>query len=515
MDRGQLARRILAAATLIALIGAAVTSSWPWRPTVTCAQEGCGCPPNSCCTPAGGVFCCNTGGPPGGGGGGGGSTPQPTPPGGPPPGGTPPPGSTPPPGGTPAPTPRPAPTPTPYHGLPGAYIWVNCVPDAACGSGYANYLYYVLVPPGPADYPVLILKVCAAASACQPATPPPPPPPQTWPCDEPPQVSGGVIVQPCEHWPGFFIQAQVVIPPAQARVNPWPRSLNGLRTLFVATAPTRVEQFSDSRAIPCDGIDYNTEYTSDTFTCSNGTQVTEGGRVNWRIGVAWQRWTRGAGAVFGQAPGDEFTWVIPDRAWNGGEKVYTSGPNEPLQYTFETSSWGLPQNGPLWNPECQERDCSCDERVQSYTGMEAYQVRLQTWWWPEWTLNFDQYVCARQEWSDCFCRPEGEPVGIPHQSCGNKPPSCTGWWGQVETCQAWKWENKTDATVLGFGCDAPGAVGGWCKYDLRRLGLQPLVGWNGVQTAGANPDGSLCGSYHDYGGIVPVPVIEIQPVKYP
>lgn len=327
---------------------------------------------------------------------------------------------------------------------------------------------------------------------------------------------GGRIVQPCGYWPGWWIQAQVVIPPCQARVNPWSRSLVGLPTLLAATAPERVEAFSE-KALPCEGIDYGATYSSSEFTCANGEKVGEGARRNFQIGVAWQRWVRGDGTIFGFAPPDEFTWVIPDRPWNGGEKVFFTGPNQILQYTFETSSWGMPEIGPQWNPACQDRDCSYDERVLFPTGMPAYPVRVLTHWWPEWTLRFDEYVCADRQWSDCFCREEGEPIGIPHQSCPNKPASCKGWWGRIEKCSGWKWRNVTNATALGFGCDAPGKVGGWCKYDLRRLGFQPLVQWGGVVVAGADPDGVPRGSFMRFGNgdVIPIPVIEVQPVKSP
>ncbi len=249
-------------------------------------------------------------------------------------------------------------TPTPYHGIPGYYLWIYCVPSMECSSGYANYLYYVLQPGGLADS-LLTIWVCASPNACTPATPPPPPPPQTWPCDKPPEITGGIIIQPCDYWPGWGIQARVVIPPAQARVNPWPGPSTDCGRY---SSPPRRSGYSSSLTapFPASGIDYNTEYPSSTFTCSNGTQVTEGARVNWRIGVAWQRWTRGSGNIFRRAPADEFTWIIPDRYWNGGEKVYTSGPNQTLEYTFETSSWGMPEVGPRWSPECQERDCSCE-----------------------------------------------------------------------------------------------------------------------------------------------------------
>jgi len=480
-------------------------------PQLNQAQNSCPCAPPPCCVIGGENICCLS--IPGGGGGGGG-TPQP--------GQTPQPGSTPTPGGgggQPTPPPwAPPPTPTPS---PADCYQIDCIPDASCRSEFGRWVVCYI---GVAGHPMIVSKSCLPREVCIPPTPASPPP-SSWPCDEPPRVEDGEIHQPCQSWPGYFIIASVRIPPSLLMVNPWPRSLNGLRTLFRVDpqTPTRVEVFSENVAKPCPGIDYNAEYSSSTFTCANGAQFTTGGIANIRIGVAWQRWTRGAGRIFGMLPPDEFVLLIPDRPWNGGDRLIRLGAGERTTYTFETSSWGLPENGPTWNPECQDRYCSCDERVQSHGGTPAYQVELWSYWWPEWTFSFDRYVCARKEcrWGPCMCYPDEQYGGCERRECGDRPADCPPpkWWGQVkeEVCVAWKWEKVTDATAFGWQCDEAGAVSGWCKYDLRKLGRQPLVTWKGVQMAGADPNGNRCGSYHSYGNgqVAPVPVIESQPVKYP
>jgi hypothetical protein len=139
--------------------------------------------------------------------------------------------------------------------------------------------------------------------------------------------------------------------------------------------------------------------------------------------------------VFGARPMDEAVWTVMDREWNGGMHVYTSGLNEPVHHIFETSSWmpvpgqqlpeyclnndcvtGLERNGPIWNPECQDRVCTCDERVKDHLGMESYQVYLQTAWWPEWTFQYDEYYCAHSDWSPCFYR-NLAPIGHNYRGC--------------------------------------------------------------------------------------------------
>jgi hypothetical protein len=65
-------------------------------------------------------------------------------------------------------------------------------------------------------------------------------------------------------------------------------------------------------------------------------------------------------------------------------------------------------------------------------------------------------------------------------------------------------------------CPAAQQRGAWCMYDMRLLGRYPLEYGTGVVVAGANPDGTRCGSWIDrWSHYIPVPVIEIQPVGGP
>ncbi len=230
------------------------------------------------------------------------------------------------------------------------------------------------------------------------------------------------------------------------------------------------------------------------FDCGNDSTATEGAKVDWQVGVAWRRWKEGDEPIFGRTPPAGIAWVFRDRDFNGGDKMLT-GKN--VCYTFETSSYGLNEIGPVWNPECQERVCDCDERVQSWLGAESYHVTVETFWYPEWNIKHLEYVCSRMEWSDCFCRASA-PIGQPHHTCdADCPEGEQGY--EVGHCEEWKWVERDE---------------GWEKYNLLSLGFaNPYVAASATNVAGADAEGNMCTSdFTDaWPCYIPVPVIEIQP----
>jgi hypothetical protein len=313
-----------------------------------------------------------------------------------------------------------------------------------------------------------------------------------------PDVYPGGIDQLCDDWT-WDIDVEVRIPPAQVLRHPWPRSMVGLPTkIWYTGAPNRVEAFSAGKAYPCN-VDRGAAYADrdDVPACPAPVgQPGEGTRVNLQLGVAWQRWRQGDSPIYGYRPPYESLIAVEDRSWNGGgaaEGAY-------LEHTFETSSYDLPANGPRWNPPCQERDCSCDERVAGWD-MPSYQGSVQTWWYPQWTWRYDELQCSRREWSPCFYRAE-PPVGISSRNCSDP-----GWY-QIEECTEWRWRSITNPL---FGC--PGErQGAWCLYDLSLLGHNKAVSWAAAQTAGADASGIQCGSF---GAGLHIPVIELQSVLTP
>jgi|GEM_PF-1046024 len=413
------------------------------------------------------------------------------------------------------PTQPPAPTPTPPTGLPpdGHYVRACIVsgPDAivpGCPSQRAVVDWWVV-----GDRWYFVGGRCAAEGECGPIPTPtprptePPPPPDKYPCEEAPTLGGGGLTQTCDDY-AWALYVEVRIPPAKLLRNPWPRSLVALPTnIWYLGEPNRVEAFSEGKAFPC-AVDYGAVYHSEAElpTCPDPVgKVSEGARVNLQLGAAWQRWRDGDPPLFGFRPPYEAMLSIPSSPYCHSEGCSPGGNFEfsrllrdgyHATYTFETSSWGLTENGPTWNPECQERDCSCDERVQGWD-TPAYQAGFTTWWWPQYTWKYDELRCTGRGWSDCFYRAE-EPLGQPHTTCdydgdGVDDP---GYW-RIEVCQSWKWVSVTEP---------------WVDYDLRPLGYTPLIPWAGVETAGATPEGVQCGRFYPGAAI---PVIELQSILEP
>ncbi len=404
--------------------------------------------------------------------------------------------------GGPAPTQRPLPTVIPPTGAPGGGYYTTVCADAAtygCGCSQGNYANVNLyVSPSGAVY-VIGCSNCRGYCQATP-TPGPPatpgPPPTTYPCNVPPAFGDGSLTQPCaSQWPGWDLSVSVRIPPVNLARNPWPRSLVGLPTQFCfASAPESAEQFSASKALPC-----NTggESTDSTWHCGGAIgDVGEGGRVNYQLGVAWRRYT-GSDPGFGTTPPFRAALNLADRSWNGGSKLLPLDPGQCTAHTYETSSFGLPETGEAWNPACQDRDCAYTERTltvqRSCEACEActcvgcypaYAAFIQTWWWPEWTFAYDEYVCLHQETT---CEPD--PTG--QHSCGGQPFMRT-----VKSCDRWGWRHTVEP---------------WTKYDARRQGLPlPYLGSGLTNAAGMSPERQIMTPFQYSPS---VPVIEVQPVK--
>ena len=72
--------------------------------------------------------------------------------------------------------------------------------------------------------------------------------------------------------------------------------------------------------------------------------------------------------------------------------------------------------------------------------LPAYAVHATVPYWWSFARQWEQWKQTSTEWSDCFCRPEGEPLGIPHQGCGaGACGECSGWCGKIGIEQyGWK-----------------------------------------------------------------------------
>jgi hypothetical protein len=190
---------------------------------------------------------------------------------------------------------------------------------------------------------------------------------------------------------------------------------------------------------------------------------------NFTLQVAWQA-----------RPDISPAWEFNDRDWSD-EPAFASG--TAVTHTFQTSSWGLPENGPS---------------LEGQLELPAYQVRLYTaWqpfvqrWWDERREVF-KYFCPGNSWDYddesileedqcCFAylrRRDGEDVSIPG------------------ICYEDTWVRVT---------------GGMVPIDLREFGypndywLSPMAGDVSVPPVGVPMvpyDERLCN--------IPVPVIEVQ-----
>lgn len=392
-------------------------------------------------------------------------------------------------GGTPQP---PAPTVIPPTGAPGGgyYTSVCGFVGSLCSTSYANTTYYVA--PGGAIYAITYTCLGGCPTPA-PVTPAPTPTPQ-WPCDTPPAFGGTSLTQPCaRRWPGWDLSVSVKIPPVDMARNPWPRSLVGLPTQFCfESAPNSEQRFSANKALPCNASGQSDQ---STWSCGGATgDVGEGGRVNYQLGVAWRRFT-GSDPGYGTTPPFVSALQLDDRATNGGSQLIPLGVGQCASHTYETSSYGLPQTGETWNPRCQDQACSYTERTvpvqrtcqacDSCTCAgctEAYNALIQTWWWPEWTWSYDEYVCVHKE-TECV----PDPVG--HRTCNGQPDM-----KEHKTCDRWGWQHKVEP---------------WTLYDVRKQGFPlPFVGSGRTATAGMTPERQVMTPFQYSPD---VPVIEVQP----
>jgi hypothetical protein len=308
---------------------------------------------------------------------------------------------------------------------------------------------------------------------------------------------GANLTQPCtSQWPGYDLSVSLKIPWVNAARYPWPRALVGLENQYCfISAPSDAEKFSVGKALPC-SIDRGQHDSSDYDCGSPVGTVGEGAQVNFQLGVAWRRYT-GSDPGFGLTPPFVSAINLNDRANNGGNQFIPVSPGQCVQHTYQTSSYGLPETFPPWNTACQDRTCSYADRTLSvqYSGqacdnvtcsgcVSAYSAAIQTWWWPEWTFKYDQYVCVHHT-TECV------PDLIGHRTCN----------GQVDmkehrVCDKWGWKSVTDP---------------WNVYDVREQGLPlPYLGSARTAYAGMNENKVIQTGFNYPPS---VPVIEIQPVK--
>lgn len=338
---------------------------------------------------------------------------------------------------------------------------------------------------------------CLAAEICE-GTPPDPGAPDQ-PCE--PTYGPGGLTYVCDEdegnnlsW-GYDIVAWALVPPHQVRVSPFPRwlvgtpgSLSLVREPQYAThggsnGPGGAGGFWSNRAhIPADGtlpLDYDDPDPGDIR--------------DYAIGVRWRMVYPGQ-SLFGGQTVPESCWTFGERDWNGGGGAC----GEIVQHTYETSSFGLPANGPRF-----DYDASGCERVGPWT-LDAYQVQVPTHWVVEWADEYWRWEQVGWEWGDCQCAEEEPPGSVPHTSdgCSAPPGICI---------QPGEWYGKLGVPRY----DWVHHFIGWYPIDLRDYG-SPTWFETSYQVTTTGLGGNWCPG-HLYadptpGNTVRVPVIEVQSV---
>ncbi|MBU0493821.1 MAG: hypothetical protein KKA73_09270 [Chloroflexi bacterium] len=260
--------------------------------------------------------------------------------------------------------------------------------------------------------------------------------------------------------PDCIAQVQAVIPCVEVYRTPYPRSLVGHETAFIADpASHNVAEFW-SNQLP-EGV------PDDRTTCM-GVQTWR--YRHYQLGLKWVRidspqWDYGVGVPGPYPP--QPNWNFDERSWN---LVAPIASGEQVQHTYQTSSWGKPQNGP--------------------DGLPSYQVRYTTYWALFWAVQFDEWECVDGE-DRCVPRnPDG--------TCRRQATSYLNYCGDVCPGQS------GNAYWVCTECDWVPKFNGWHLIDLREDGAP---NWYETSVKVAIPQQNRgCSS------VIPVPVIEVQGV---
>jgi hypothetical protein len=307
---------------------------------------------------------------------------------------------------------------------------------------------------------------------CEPSTPTPPIF-ATPPCEV--DIPLGNLDTECVDW---GISAGVALDPHLVRREPYPRGMVAIRNFLAALEPVYEEKV---------GAWSNYAFPAPRACDANNI----GNTRNLRIRVRWKRLLD-----FGSVGFSDFKWRVEDRDWRvpGGVAEFYGGA---IEYTYETSSYGLPLLGPGLSGQYE---------------LPAYRIEIESHWLAQWQYEYDECVCYRWEerWSGWQCR-EGTDLpdnwrickGEPGHTGLDGPPDCDAdgdgiiddyhyktYEGNV--CADWGWEHRV----------VPGA-GQWGTWDLREYGYPNYyLEWKRVRVEGET-------EVRDY---IAVPIIEVQGV---
>lgn len=399
-------------------------------------------------------------------------------------------------------------------------VCYTCFPWPYCPSGYADRFCVV-------NATWVSTWSCMGNTAACEATPPPPDNQDDTPPCTPSGGNGGFNLDHCDgyqgwNW-GYNISVSARVPPHIVQVDPFPRWLVAmgapLPQPFQSGQPGRLTlqdypAFTPPGLCAPNGPGFSNGCWSDAVNLPDPLrQDPQPGDIkDFKIGLRWRRVRNDLPNPNDLGPVPPVCWDFDEREWNIGQNYgYGRIPamecgSTSVTHIYETSSWGKPHNGPrflLPEDACKPWEEHCCEQVPGEDGqwdMPAYQVKVYTTWAAEWAVQWDAWEVVDMDWGDCFCRAEGEPLGVPHQSCSATAPACSGcsgWCGKVGEPE-YGWIHHFD---------------GWHPIDLRNYDSPTwyYTSWAVITTG----RGNWCAfEYADPnpGDTVRVPVIEVQSV---
>ncbi len=150
---------------------------------------------------------------------------------------------------------------------------------------------------------------------------------------------------------------------------------------------------------------------------------------DYAIGVRWRMVNPGQ-RLFGGAPVPESCWDFNERPWNvSGGHARAGACGDAAVHAYETSSRGLPRNGPRFDHEAS--GCA---RVPDDWTLPAYQVTVPTYWVAEWADEWWAWTKTGTEWGNCVCVGTGRPSGMPTEDCSPPAGICYQpgeWYGRI------------------------------------------------------------------------------------
>jgi hypothetical protein len=199
------------------------------------------------------------------------------------------------------------------------------------------------------------IYLCPLATPTPTPTPTPSPTPTPEPLPPPCNLDLGEVCQETLTLYDYGLQcdeARSDVPCSLVDRAPYPQGMVTVKNTFEVTGP---------------------DLGGEAWTAPEPQGYPGGNYRNYRVGIRWRR-TRPP-----ESP--DVAWNYDERPWNVAHGLEWGERGNPVDHTYETSSWGKPENGP--GEDCIE----C---------LPGYQVYLQTFWRAQCASYWEHYECV--EW---------------------------------------------------------------------------------------------------------------------